>query len=230
MPGTKAARNHKFWSQLATGIHNYSPKLAFKARRKVRALEESAGVIQYIRARKGVILTAGGFIFNREMVKQYGPKYQEGLSLGTTGCDGSGIQMGMGADAAIDRMDKLSAWRFINPPLAWAQGIVVNDQGERYCNEEVYGAKLGYEMVEHHNGRATLILNKDLFKQAFNQVLPGKIWFFQTAPALMSMYLNCKKASSISELARKIKVSEETLTGTIQRYTDAANGLAEDEL
>ncbi|KEI71025.1 FAD-binding protein [Endozoicomonas elysicola] len=230
MPGTKAARNHKRWSNLATAIHNYSPKLAFKVRGKVRALEESAGVVQYIRARKGVVLTAGGFIFNREMVKQYGPKYQEGLSLGTTGCDGSGIQMGMGADAAIDRMDKLSAWRFINPPLAWAQGIVVNDHGERYCNEEVYGAKLGYEMVEHHNGRATLILNKDLFKQAFNQVLPGKIWFFQTAPALMSMYLNCKKASSIAELAKKIKVPEGALAATIQSYTDAAKGLAEDEL
>lgn len=230
MPDTKAARRHKRLSRLATAIHNYSPKLAFNLRGKVRALEEEAGVIQYIRARKGVILTAGGFIFNREMVEQYGPKYREGLSLGTTGCDGSGIQMGMGAGAAIDRMDKLSAWRFINPPIAWAHGIVVNDQGERYCNEEVYGAKLGYEMVEHNNGRATLILNEALFKQAFNQVLPGKIWFFQTAPALMSMYLNSKKASSISELARKVNVPEEALSGTIQRYTDAANGLTEDEL
>ncbi len=138
--------------------------------------------------------------------------------------------MGMGAGAAIDRMDKLSAWRFINPPLAWAQGIVVNDEGKRYCNEEVYGAKLGYEMVEHHNGRATLILNKALFKQAFNQVLPGKIWFFQTAPALMSMYLNSKKAKTIAELASKINVPEAALAGTIQRYTDAANGVSEDEL
>ncbi|MFK0569609.1 FAD-binding protein [Endozoicomonas sp.] len=230
MADTPAARRHKRLSQLATSLHNYSPKIAFKIRRKVTALEEEAGVIQYIRARKGVILTAGGFILNREMVEQYGPKYREGLPLGTAGCDGSGIQMGMGTGAAIDRMDKLSAWRFINPPLAWAQGIVVNDQGERYCNEEVYGAKLGYEMVEHHNGRATLILNKALFKQAFNQVLPGKIWFFQTAPALISMYLNSKKSKSISELARKINVPEAALAGTVQRYTDAANGLAEDEL
>ena len=230
LPGTSAARRHKRLSQLATTLHNYSPRTAFKIRSKVKALEEEAGVLQYIRAHKGVVLTAGGFIFNREMVEQYGPKYREGLPLGTTGCDGSGIQMGMGAGAAIDRMDKLSAWRFINPPLAWAQGIVVNDQGKRYCNEEVYGAKLGYEMVEHHNGRATLILNKALFKQAFNQVLPGKIWFFQTAPALMSMYLNSKKAKTIAELASKINVPEAALAGTIQRYTDAANGVSEDEL
>ncbi|USE34650.1 FAD-binding protein [Endozoicomonas sp. SCSIO W0465] len=230
IPGTPAALKHKRLSQLATTLHNYSPGIAFKIRDKVKALEEEAAVLQYIRARKGVILTAGGFIFNREMVEQYGPKYREGLPLGTTGCDGSGIQMGMGAGAAVDRMDKLSAWRFINPPLAWARGIVVNGQGERYCNEEVYGARLGYEMVEHHNGRATLILNKTLFRQAFNQVLPGKVWFFQTAPALMSMYLNSKKVKTIAELARKINVPEAALAGTIQRYTDAANGLSEDEL
>jgi hypothetical protein len=48
----------------------------------------------------------------------------------------------------------VSAWRFITPPYAWPKGIVVNLRGERFCNEQVYGATLGHAMVEEQGGRA----------------------------------------------------------------------------
>ena len=68
-------------------------------------------------------------------------------------------------------MERISAWRFINPPLAWAQGIIVNGRGERYCDEMVYGSLLGERMCEDQEGRAILIIDKSLFKQALNQIL-----------------------------------------------------------
>jgi len=55
-------------------------------------------------------------------------------------------------------MDRVTAWRFLNPPLAFAQGIVVNKNGQRFCNEMVYGATLGDAMCEHNEGKAYLIV------------------------------------------------------------------------
>lgn len=226
--GSWAALKHKWLSSLATRLHMYVPKQAFRIREKVRAIEERYGEVRLIRARKGVVLSAGGFVFNRDMVAHYGPKYSRGLPLGTTGCDGSGIGLGMSVGAAVDRMDKLSAWRFINPPLAWAQGVIVNAVGDRYCNEEVYGAKLGHEMCEHQDGRAILILNRQLVRQAMKQILPGKAWFFQIAPALMNMLGNAKKAASIEELASACDMPVENLVKTVEQYNAAASGRIDD--
>ncbi|MGW8321879.1 MAG: hypothetical protein ACWGSD_10045, partial [Thermodesulfobacteriota bacterium] len=94
------------------------------------------------------------FILNRRMAKHYAPKYRGGLPLGTAGDDGSGIRLGESVGGVADRMDRVSAWRFINPPMAWAKGIVVNGRGERYCDETVYGSLLGERMCEKQEGRA----------------------------------------------------------------------------
>ncbi|MCP4607801.1 MAG: FAD-dependent oxidoreductase, partial [Planctomycetes bacterium] len=46
-------------------------------------LLELRGRIKRVRARKGVILAAGGFVFNRKMVKEIAPAYIPGPPLGT---------------------------------------------------------------------------------------------------------------------------------------------------
>lgn len=52
------------------------------------------------------------------------------------------------------------------------KGVVVNRAGERFCNEQVYGATLGHELVEHQGGKAWLILDGTLRRQAtFNACL-----------------------------------------------------------
>ncbi|NIB40312.1 hypothetical protein HBA55_11990 [Pseudomaricurvus alkylphenolicus] len=123
-------------------------------------------------------------------------------------------------------MDRISAWRFINPPMAWAQGIIVNQQGKRYCNEQVYGARLGYFMIEKNDGRALLILNKSLFKRAIREVDPGKLWLYQWAPALMNMYFNAEKANTLKDLAEICQLP--TLQTTVDAYNRAARGEQED--
>jgi len=185
---------------------------------------------QFIRARQGVVLSTGGFVFNRKMVKHHAPSYKKALPLGAPSCNGSGIRLGETAGAATDRMGRVSAWRFINPPLAWAQGIIVNALGERYCNEQVYGARLGRFMVEDNDGRAILIINKALYKQALQQIIPGKIWFFQTAPAMLNMFFNAKKADSIEGLAVKCGMLPERLKETLTTYNAAAKGEQSDPL
>lgn len=227
-PGTKAAKKHEKLSNLATRLHLYAKSQAFKLRRKAAELEIEFGEIEFVRARKGVVLSTGGFIFNKQMVADYGPKYSTGLPLGATGCNGSGIRLGQSVGGAVDRMHQMSAWRFINPPKGWSQGVVVNGQGERFCNEEVYGAKLGYEMCENQDGKAYVIINKALFKKSLSDVAPWKVWFFQVMPALLSMYLGSKKADTLEALAAKIKVPADKLKATVKDYSEGARGEKDD--
>jgi 3-oxo-5alpha-steroid 4-dehydrogenase len=228
---SRAEKRLRKYSSLVKKCRQYAPGIADYFRRKVRSIElDSENTItEFIRSNKGVIISAGGFIMNPEMVKAHAPKYQAALPLGDTGCDGVGIRLGNKSGGAIERMSRVSAWRFINPPLAWAKGIVVNARGERYCNEQVYGARLGYYMVEQNEGRAFLIINRRLLKAATLQSLPWRLWFFQSAPALMNMYLNSFKAKSIKELSENFGFDPSILRGTIEKYNAAANGECEDE-
>ena len=126
---------------------------------KAQALADSRTEI-FIRANKGVVLSAGGFVFNSKMMAHYAPKYTAGYPLGTDGDNGAGIRLGQSVDGVTENMDRITAWRFINPPLSFARGMIVNENGQRFINEMVYGATLGVEMTENHNGRGWMILDK----------------------------------------------------------------------
>ncbi|MDH0289860.1 FAD-binding protein [Pseudomonas sp. GD04087] len=223
-PGSFAARRHAWLSRLATGLHPYAPPLAERLIAALRRIEERHARPLLIRAHKGVLLSAGGFIFNREMLAEHAPRYLAGLPLGTPGCDGSGIRLGLGAGAATQRLDKVSAWRFINPPLAWARGVIVNAQGERYCNEEVYGATLGHAMVEEQGGRAILILDRALLRESLREVGPGKVWSFQRLPVLLNLLFNRRRGDTPAALARAIGVPAQNLQHTLEEYSRAARG------
>ncbi len=202
----------------------YSPALAERLRARARRIELAHAQRRLIRAEHGVLLCAGGFVFNRELVRQHAPAYLAGLPLGSAGCDGSGIALGSSVGGATARMDRISAWRFINPPLAWACGLIVNAHGQRYCNEEVYGAKLGHAMVEEQDGRAILILNRALVGEALRQVGPGKVWQFQRLPVLLNLLFNAKRAATPERLARRCGLPAENLQASLAAYGAAARG------
>jgi 3-oxo-5alpha-steroid 4-dehydrogenase len=125
-------------------------------------------------------------------------------------------------------MSRVSAWRFINPPLAWTKGIIVNGDGKRYVNETLYGAAIGEAMVEDNEGKAYLIIDKKLFKKSRNQVLWGRAQWFQAAPALLNLYFGSKKAGSIEELADEIGVPPSNLRETYESYREQVKAGAED--
>jgi 3-oxo-5alpha-steroid 4-dehydrogenase len=223
------------WSQLYRRLNqagiamlNYSPKLAANFRERCFQIEAKHSVVKRVRAEKGVILAAGGFIYNRKMVKEIAPNYRTGMPLGTASDNGSGILLGQSVGGKTDLMDRISAWRFINPPEAFAKGMLVNQNGERYINEFKYGAAVGEAMVEHNDGVAILIINGELKKIAREQCKPGKAQWFQRAPALLNLWFNSKEAKSIEELAAVVKVPVETLRKTLDEYNDAADGKTTD--
>ncbi len=224
-PGSPAQLKHQKLMRSAEKWHNVAPGKADRLRAEARALELAEAKPLRVRARRGVVLSTGGFIFNRDMVREHAPNYLPAMRLGATGCDGSGIRLGQSVGAAVHRMEKGSAWRFINPPTAWPRGVVVGPQGERFCNEQVYGARLGVAMVDRQGGKAWLVLDRALRWKAIREALSGRLWFFQSVPAFFLM-LFAPRARSLAALAQKIGLPPQTLELTVSRYTaDIHNGV-----
>ncbi len=202
---------------LTAGIANYYL-------RKAEALARVHQVERLIRARHGVCLSSGGFIFNREMIRHYAPKYQAGMPLGNPGDDGSGIRLGQTAGGAVSRLQHVSAWRFINPPLAFSKGMMVNADGARFCDESLYGAAIGYQMCEEQQGKAYLILDARLYREVWQQLFKDQLLPFQRDPAILALLFERRKGANIAALAKKCGFSRTTLEATIAIYNRAAAG------
>ena len=172
--------------------------------------------VLYIKAKKGICLSTGGFIFNREMVQEYAPKYMDGMPLGTSHDTGSGIRLGQSVGAKTNHMNRVTAWRMMNPPMAFAQGLVVNKFGARFGNEMVYGATLGDEMCENQDGKAYLILDAELYNLAKKQAAESLP--FQRDSARVLMYFNARKRKTIEDLAKIYKLPNEALKDAIYKY------------
>ncbi|HET6415845.1 MAG TPA: FAD-binding protein [Polyangiales bacterium] len=215
---------HRHLHTLETAIAKVAPGIAAWLRKRCDAIEEHHSEPRRVRCKRGVVLCAGGFIFNREMAAEHLPEFMPGLPLGTAGDDGMGIRLGQSVGGKVEHMKRASAWRFLYPPNAFAEGLLINRNGERFANELWYGAKIGEAMVEENHGIATLIIDEELRKRARQQSKPGKLQWFQRAAALMNLYFNCKKAKDLDALAKMLDVPRETLVNTLDEYNAAARG------
>jgi 3-oxo-5alpha-steroid 4-dehydrogenase len=130
----------------------------------VGAQHRSPGGLRSVRAARGVILTTGGFIHHREMVEAWAPQLRQcRFRVGSDGDDGSGIRLGMAAGAAAIHMDKGSVSLPIHPPRETSRGILVNAQGQRFVNEDVYYGRLGEYVLTRQDGVAYLVMDDGCF-------------------------------------------------------------------
>lgn len=232
--GHQLTARHQKLSQSIPTWRNFLPAKAQAMRNEQARIEQElidSGAVKpwLIRARRGVVLATGGFIYNLAMVAQHAPHFSRAFLLGAAGCDGSGIRLGQTVQGATGQMHNFSGWRFITPPAVWPRGIVVNTKGARFCNEQVYGERLGHEMMEHQGGRAWLILDKRLQRAAWRECVTGGWWYFQWLPAMLSMLL-AKKAKTPEALAVKIGADPVILAAEIAAYNAAAAAPSGDEL
>lgn len=196
-------------------------------RRRAQALE-GRRVLRRIRARKGVCLSAGGFVFNPAMVAHYAPKYRRGMPLGNPGDDGSGIRLGQSVGGAADRLSHLSAWRFIRPPAGLSWGPMVNARGARFIDETVYGAAIGYELIERQDGCAFILLDQPLYEETLQQARSKDLYSFQSGPAFLALKFARRKAATLGDLARQCGLDAAVLARTVADYNKAAAGEAAD--
>ncbi len=114
--------------------------------RVVGVVAESEDGEVFVKANKAVILTAGGFAKNEEMVKQYCPEIIGSFVIGTEGDDGKGIRIGQGVGGDVAHMQDaygnltcdslMSRDSWGGGPLSF--GILVNQRGQRFFSEDHY--------------------------------------------------------------------------------------------
>ena len=176
---------------------------------------------RFVRAQGGVVLAAGGFVFNPELMDRWAPNYADcSMRLGTAGDDGKGIRIGEAAGGRLDRLERCCAWRFINPPTAWTRGVLVGEDGARVCNEELYGSKIGEHLADRFGGRGFLVLDAEAMELSKRQLRSETMGGFQIVFGVANNYLNHQKADSLEALADRCGIARDALLATVAEYND----------
>jgi 3-oxo-5alpha-steroid 4-dehydrogenase len=165
-----------------------------------------------VRARQGVILCAGGFVMNEEMLRKYAPMLTAGNTpIGNPGDTGTGIMMGMAVGGAAINMHEGFITIPYYPPASMTHGIVINDQGQRFINEDVYHGRLGAFVLRQQSERFYFILTVD-----------------QYGDYERASYMGAAVAGTgetVAELEQELGLRTGTLQQTIKLYNeDCANG------
>ena len=112
-----------------------------------------------IRARS-VILAAGGFVMNAQMVARHVPQLAEKpFVLGTTYDDGTGIRLGLSVGAQALHMDQAFITAPFYPPGRLLTGIVVNRDGKRFVAEDSYHSRTSGFVLDQPGSAAFLIVD-----------------------------------------------------------------------
>ena len=199
----------------------YAPKLGRLLHRPVARLEERHGRPLRIRARRGVVLAAGGFVANRPMMREHAPAYRGGLPLGTPGDDGSGIRLGTGVGGTTAFLGRVSVWRFLSPPSALLSGVLVGRDGRRVCDESRYGAAVGAAMMAGHGGQAWLLADRATLARARHQLRGPALWF-QRLQGLYLLTAARVSAATPAAAAARAGIDPAGLTATLEAYNAAA--------
>jgi len=198
-------------SALAAGI-----RTAFQSRCTALVLERDgrvAGAVlatlegeRTVRARRGVVLTAGGFIYDEAMLRRHAPQLARcGSKVGTETDDGSGIRLGLAAGGEAIRMDAGDVSMAVFPPNALRRGLFVDRHGRRFLNEDVYFGRAGESVLFHQEGRAFLIVDDGCFER----------------PAFFPIEL-AGVGETIAELAAEVGFPPGVLEATVAYYNEHA--------
>lgn len=161
-----------------------------------------------IRAARGVVLCAGGFIMNDAMLAKHAPLLLEcNYKAGSPSDDGCGILIGQGAGGDAINMSEGLILNAYYPPGKHAMGLLVDANGHRFINEDAYIGRSSEAMLRIAGGRAWLIVDNDL-------------WGKTQVPHRLAAV-----EESFADLERALAMPEGELTHTIATYNRyAADG------
>ncbi|MFF0495875.1 FAD-dependent oxidoreductase [Nocardia aobensis] len=160
-----------------------------------------------IRVRRGCVLTTGGFVDNDEMLAAHAPLLLGHTKVSAGTDDGSGIRMAQAAGAAVRHMATGQVGISLIPGLA-ARGILVNDKGQRFVNEDTYPGRIGQAALFTQGMRVWVVVDEE----AFEAVPEEQRWGVQ--PTHM--------AETADELGAAMDLPPGALAATLHRYNEFA--------
>ncbi len=197
---------------LAKRVHALGVDVHFDARSQALVVDPEGrvhGIVvsidgerRFARARHGVILCTGGFVLNREMLRQYAPQVarlaDDALSGGHD--DGSGIRMGQSVGGAAIHMDEMFSTLPFYPPESHVKGILVNDRGARFINEDAYPGRIATYTLDQVGERFYLLVDDEIFEQ----------------PSELSRIRIAAVGETWEEVERELDLVEGTLVSTVE--------------
>jgi len=190
----------------------------------VGAVLRTFGNEETVRVRRGVILTTGGFINDREMIRKHCPKIAAcQLRVGSEGDDGSGVRLGVSVGANTIHMDAASISLPVTEPWGLKRGVLVNGLGQRFINEDAYYGRLGEYALFRHDGRAWLIVDDACFEQP---TYPREIAAVGESVAELESALGLPDGSLESTLALYNRHAEEGRDPLFQKLSSYVQPLA----
>jgi 3-oxo-5alpha-steroid 4-dehydrogenase len=118
-----------------------------------------------VRARRGVILAAGSFIFNDDMVARFSPEMLGRPGSATELHDGHGIRMAHALGADLGRMDGCEVAGGTDPQQM-CRGIVVNRVGQRFVTEDTYPGRVAQHIRFKQDDLAFLVVDEEIYEAA----------------------------------------------------------------
>jgi succinate dehydrogenase/fumarate reductase flavoprotein subunit len=165
---------------------------------------------------KAVIIAAGGFAMNPDMVAEHTPALGQprrtkhhGLVapyiLGNPNDDGLGIRMGVSAGGATEHMDELFITAASYPPEVLLTGVIVNNEGKRFVAEDSYHSRTSAFVLEQPEQTAYLIVDEA-----------------HTEMPQLPLIRFLDGYETIAEMETALGIPAGNLEATLQRYNDFA--------
>ncbi|MGB6040558.1 MAG: FAD-binding protein, partial [Gordonia sp. (in: high G+C Gram-positive bacteria)] len=153
-----------------------------------------------------VIIAAGGFVMNPDMVAKYVPQLAEKpFTLGNTYDDGLGIRMGASVGADLKHMEQAFITAPVYPPSILLSGLVVNKEGKRFVAEDSYHSRTSGFVMDQTDHAAYLIVDEAHMER------PD----FPLCPFIDGW-------ETVEEMADGLGLDRETLKATLDRYNEYA--------
>lgn len=168
---------------------------------------------------KSVVIAAGGFAMNAEMVGEYTPalaherktKHHGTVApyiLGNPNDDGLGIKLGVSAGGVTDNLDQLFITAAAYPPEILLTGVIVNGDGKRFVAEDSYHSRTSAFVLEQPQQTAYLVVDEDHLQ------MPE-----------MPLIKFIDGYETIAEIESALGIPEGNLAATLERYNaNAAEG------
>jgi 3-oxo-5alpha-steroid 4-dehydrogenase len=158
-----------------------------------------------LRAR-AVIIAAGGFVMNPQMVARYTPRLAEKpFVLGNTYDDGLGIRLGVSAGGATRHMNEVFITAPAYPPAILLTGIIVNKAGARFVAEDSYHSRTSGFVMDQPDGAAFLIVDEAHLQRPEVPLVP-----------LIDGW------ESVEEMEKALGIPDGALVATLNHYNEHA--------
>lgn len=192
-------------------------------------------------SKNGVIVCTGGYSSNSKLMGEYSQYGEYYLAGGAPGADGYGIYMMQKVGAGITAMDAIPTFPMglvqkddatrgqIASTYTWKTGgIVVNQEGNRFCNETESNPAIREVALEQQPQAVQYDIYTDKILEDLMQTSSSifmKYYFYEGGAGAHVMY----SADSIEGLAEQIGVPAENLTATIAKYNAAVDAGVDEE-